>query len=61
MQAISAGPTTEGEGLDLEQLMTYYRDDVCSNTVVMLLRLITSAEIQQREAHFMPFVLVSLD
>jgi len=37
--------------------MTYYRDDVCSNTVVMLLRLITSAEIQQREAHFMPFVL----
>ncbi len=35
------------------------RDDTVSNYIVMLLRLITSAEIQKRSDFFEPFIMVS--
>jgi hypothetical protein len=42
-----------------QQLLENFRDDTWSNTCVMLLRFITSAEIKRRAEHFEPFVLVS--
>lgn len=45
-------------GITQEQLLNNFRDDVWSNTCVMLLRFITSAEIKRRADHFEPFVLV---
>jgi hypothetical protein len=42
-----------------ERLLENFRDDTWSNTCVMLLRFITSAEIKRRADHFAPFVLVS--
>lgn len=56
-QAILIGPGIEG-GLSSQQLLDNFRDDTWSNTVVMLLRFITSAEIKRRHDHFEPFVLV---
>jgi hypothetical protein len=44
--------------LSLEALEGAYRDDMASNLVVMLLRLVTSAEVQRREDFFLPFILV---
>lgn len=46
-------PTTQ------EVLEIKFRDSDHSNRVVMLLRFITSCEIQQREDFFLPFILVS--
>lgn len=43
-----------------EQLLNNFRDDVWSNTCVMLLRFITSAEIKRRVDHFEPFILVGV-
>jgi len=47
-------------GITQEQLLNNFRDDVWSNTCVMLLRFITSAEIKRRVDHFEPFVLVGV-
>jgi hypothetical protein len=47
-------------GITQDQLLANFRDDVWSNTCVMLLRFITSAEIKRRADHFEPFVVVSL-
>jgi hypothetical protein len=58
VQRIKAGPDGQGGDFGLDELLASYRDDLCSNSIVMLLRLITSAEIQSREAHFLPFVVV---
>jgi hypothetical protein len=57
-QAILIGPGVEG-GIDEQQLLANFRDDTWSNTCVMLLRFITSAEIKRRVDHFEPFVVVS--
>jgi hypothetical protein len=46
-------------GIDEQQLLANFRDDTWSNTCVMLLRFITSAEIKRRVDHFEPFVVVS--
>jgi hypothetical protein len=46
------------EPLTLETLELNFRDDVLSNMCVMLLRMITSAEIQRRQDHFAPFIMV---
>lgn len=46
-------------GITQDQLLANFRDDVWSNTCVMLLRFITSAEIKRRADHFEPFVVVS--
>jgi hypothetical protein len=43
--------------LGQEALEGAYRDDT-SNYVIMLLRMITSAEVQRREDFFLPFILV---
>lgn len=56
LAGVAAG--VEG-GITQEQLLANFRDDVWSNTCVMLLRFITSAEIKRRADHFEPFVLVS--
>jgi hypothetical protein len=45
-------------GITREQLLANFREDVWSNTCVMLLRFITSAEIKRRIDHFEPFVVV---
>lgn len=45
-------------GITQEQLLANFREDVWSNTCVMLLRFITSAEIKRRIDHFEPFVVV---
>jgi hypothetical protein len=45
-------------GITQEQLLANFREDVWSNTCVMLLRFITSAEIKRRVDHFEPFVVV---
>lgn len=58
-QAILIGPGVEG-GIDEQQLLANFRDDTWSNTCVMLLRFITSAEIKRRVDHFEPFVVVSV-
>jgi hypothetical protein len=55
MPAMFAG--VEG-GITQDQLLANFRDDVWSNTCVMLLRFITSAEIKRRSDHFEPFILV---
>ncbi len=49
------------EPLTLETLELNFRDDVLSNMVVMLLRMVTSAEIQRRQEHFAPFIMVGGD
>eukprot|EP00983_Pelagomonas_calceolata_P095329 1157998-Pelagomonas_calceolata.AAC.4 len=41
-----------------EALEGAFQDDMISNTLVFLMRLITSAEVQRREDHFLPFILV---
>lgn len=41
-----------------DALLDAYRDDCASNMVVMLLRLIVSAEVTRREDFFLPFILV---
>ncbi len=46
--------------MELPQLEETLRDPDTSNTLVMLLRFIVSAEIQLREDFFAPFVLVCL-
>lgn len=43
-----------------EALLGAFCDDMISNTLVFLMRLITSAEIQRREDHFLPFIMVSV-
>lgn len=45
-------------GLGQADLVSNFRDDTTSNMVVMLLRLITSAEIQSRHEFFLPFIMV---
>lgn len=57
VQAILIAPTGVEGGITQEQLLANFRDDVWSNTCVMLLRFITSAEIKRRADHFEPFVL----
>lgn len=47
--------------LGLEALEGAYRDDNASNLVVMLLRFITSAEVQRREDHYLPFIMGMYD
>lgn len=49
------------EPLTQETLEVNFRDDVVSNMTVMLLRMITSAEIQQRKDFFAPFIMVGGD
>jgi hypothetical protein len=44
--------------MTLDLLITNLRDDMVSNMIVMFLRLVTSAAIQQREEFFMPFIMV---
>ncbi|GFR40095.1 hypothetical protein Agub_g643 [Astrephomene gubernaculifera] len=44
-----------------QQLLVNMRDDMVSNLVVMLLRLITSCEVQRREDFFFPFILGMYD
>ncbi|GLC34475.1 hypothetical protein PLESTB_001257100 [Pleodorina starrii] len=44
-----------------ERLLVNMRDDTVSNLVVMLLRLITSCEVQRREDFFFPFILGMYD
>jgi len=47
--------------LTVEGLVSYFRDDVTSNTLVMLLRMVTSAELLTRREFFEPFVIGSAD
>ncbi|EFJ52492.1 hypothetical protein VOLCADRAFT_86645 [Volvox carteri f. nagariensis] len=44
-----------------ERLLVNMRDDTVSNLVVMLLRLITSCEVQRREDFFFPFIMGMYD
>ncbi|KAF5840411.1 peptidase C65 Otubain-domain-containing protein [Dunaliella salina] len=44
-----------------EALEGAFQDDMISNTLVFLMRLITSAEVQRREDHFLPFILGMYD
>ncbi|GIL71938.1 hypothetical protein Vretimale_614 [Volvox reticuliferus] len=44
-----------------ERLLINMRDDTVSNLVVMLLRLITSCEVQRREDFFFPFIMGMYD
>ncbi|KXZ47072.1 hypothetical protein GPECTOR_38g309 [Gonium pectorale] len=44
-----------------DKLLVDMRDDTISNLIVMLLRLITSCEVQRREDHFFPFILGMYD
>ncbi|KAF8071069.1 OTU1 [Scenedesmus sp. PABB004] len=57
VQAILISGTGLDGGITPEQLLSNFRDDTWSNTCVMLLRFITSAEIKRRAEHFEPFVL----
>ncbi|GBF98743.1 ubiquitin thioesterase otubain-like [Raphidocelis subcapitata] len=57
VNAICVGASVPGQGADASTLLANFRDDTVSNMVVMLLRFITSAEIQARQDHFAPFVL----
>eukprot|EP00879_Flechtneria_rotunda_P017663 GHRR01018515.1.p1 GENE.GHRR01018515.1~~GHRR01018515.1.p1 ORF type:complete len:217 (+),score=63.12 GHRR01018515.1:1460-2110(+) len=57
VQAILISPTGVEGGITQQQLLDNFRDDTWSNTCVMLLRFITSAEIKRRVDHFEPFVL----
>jgi hypothetical protein len=52
------GAASSGKAMSLEVLESNFRDDTVSNMVVMLLRMMTSAEIQRRLEFFAPFVLV---
>jgi hypothetical protein len=58
VNAICVGASVPGQGADASTLLANFRDDTVSNMVVMLLRFITSAEIQARQDHFAPFVMV---
>jgi ubiquitin thioesterase protein OTUB1 len=42
--------------LTLDGLVSYFRDDITSNTAVMLLRMVASAELLTRAEFFAPFV-----
>ena len=44
--------------MTLDLLTVILRDDMCSNTMVMFLRLVTSAELQRRQEFFAPFIMV---
>ncbi|KAI8472637.1 MAG: ubiquitin thioesterase otubain-like protein [Monoraphidium minutum] len=57
VNAICVGGAVPGQGSDMGVLLSNFRDDTVSNMLVMLLRFITSAEIQARQEHFAPFVL----
>eukprot|EP00775_Hariotina_reticulata_P006107 gene6107-6345_t len=56
VHAILISPTGVEGGISQQQLLDNFRDDTWSNTCVMLLRFITSAEIKRRVDHFEPFV-----
>lgn len=58
VNAICVGSAVPGQGTDEATLLANFRDDNVSNMIVMLLRFITGAEIQARQDHFSPFVLV---
>ena len=57
--AIGLGQASPG-GMGVANLVDAFRDDTTSNLVVMLLRLITSAEVQRRADFFLPFILVGI-
>lgn len=57
VNAICIGGAVPGQGADESTLLANFRDDTVSNMIVMLLRFITSAEVQARQDHFAPFVL----
>ena len=57
--AIGLGQASPG-GMGVANLVDAFRDDTTSNMVVMLLRLITSAEVQRRADFFLPFILVGI-
>ena len=44
--------------LTVELLEINFRDDMASNMIVMLVRFITSAEVQLRQEFFLPFIMV---
>jgi hypothetical protein len=50
-----------GQGADAGTLLANFRDDTVSNMIVMLMRFITSAELQARQDHFAPFIMVGLE
>lgn len=58
VNAISLGSSGGAHGADASTLLANFRDDTVSNMIVMLLRFVVSAEIQARQEHFAPFVLV---
>jgi hypothetical protein len=43
--------------MSADVLLANARDDMVSNLIVMFLRLVTSAAIQQRADHFAPFIM----
>ena len=47
--------------MTLDLLTINLRDDMCSNTMVMFLRLVTSAELQRRQEFFAPFIMVGAE
>ncbi|KAG1676553.1 hypothetical protein FOA52_000096 [Chlamydomonas sp. UWO 241] len=47
--------------MSADLLLTNARDDMVSNMIVMFLRLVTSAAIQQRADHFAPFIMGMYD
>ncbi|KIZ06062.1 ubiquitin thioesterase protein OTUB1 [Monoraphidium neglectum] len=57
VNAICVGAAVPGQGADMGTLLANFRDDTVSNMIVMLMRFVTSAEIQARQEHFAPFVL----
>lgn len=58
VNSISLGPQVP-DHMTQEQLENNFRDDMLSNTVVMFLRMVTSAELQRRQDFFLPFIWVS--
>lgn len=48
----------EKDPMTMDLLLTNLRDDMVSNMIVMFLRLVTSAAVQQREEFFTPFIMV---
>ena len=57
VNAIGLGQAAPG-GMGVADLVASFRDDTTSNMAVMLLRLVTSAEVQRRADFFLPFILV---
>jgi ubiquitin thioesterase protein OTUB1 len=54
---VGGGGGAAEQRLTIEGLVSNFRDDVTSNTLVMLLRMVTSAELMTRREFFEPFLM----